>query len=254
MIEAKKLTKVYKKQTVLDGVSFTLETGKVLGILGPNGAGKTTLIKILALIAQPNSGTLCYNGLDSVVAARQIRPSLGYVPQDVALFDDLSVWDNLLWWSTQRGQKAKAQARELINKLCLGDFASKKVSTLSGGMKRRVNLAVALLDNPQLLILDEPLVGVDIEQRRLIVDCLKELAEVGVTQIIASHHVDELVPLADLLMVMKDGHILFLDTTQALVHLRDAAGPGATLDGIVLNMLRTTTDYHEKEICPHEPI
>jgi len=242
MIEAVALSKAYGKQKVLSDVSFSLEKGRVMGILGPNGAGKTTLIKILALIAQPDSGTLKVNGQDAVRESRQIRPFIGYVPQDVALFEDLSVRDNLLCWTGRKGKTAKAQAVRLIEELDMTSFASKRISALSGGMKRRVNLAVAMLDDPEVLILDEPLVGVDIEQRQLINESLKKLALSGVTQIIASHHVDEMMMLADDIMVMKDGRILFLGKSGQLIDMRNKQGDSATLEEVILNMLKSRNE------------
>jgi ABC-2 type transport system ATP-binding protein len=246
MIEAKNISKSYRKQRVLNDVSFSLKKGQVLGILGPNGAGKTTLIKILALIARSDTGSLTYDGHDSAAQAGLIRPMIGYVPQDVALFEDLSVWDNLLCWSRLRGKTAKKQAERLIDELCLTEFAYKKVSALSGGMKRRVNLAVAMLDDPGILILDEPLVGVDIEQRRQLIKYLKEMAETGVTQLIASHHVDELISFADEMMVIKGGDIRFFGSSETLLSLRSSKKDNATLDEIVLEML----DQNEKGECP----
>lgn len=239
MIETIDLSKAYKKQKVLRGVSFTLGKGRILGILGPNGAGKTTLIKILALLTRPDSGVLKINGFDAIAQNRQIRPLIGYVPQDIALFEDLSVRDNLMCWSEKKGSEAKKQAERLINELNLSAFAYKKISALSGGMKRRVNLAVALLDDLELLILDEPLVGVDIEQRQQITDSLKKLAETGVTQIIASHHVDEIVTLADEIMVIKDGSILFFGDSRQLIAIRNSQGINTTLEEVILKMLKT---------------
>jgi ABC-2 type transport system ATP-binding protein len=236
MIEAEDLCKTYGKQRVLNRVSFTLDKGHVMGILGPNGAGKTTLIKILALITRPDSGTLRVNGQDAFRAGRLVRPLIGYVPQDIALFEDLSVRDNLMCWSGRKGRCAKEQAARLIEELSMTSFAVKRISALSGGMKRRVNLAVAMLDDPQVLILDEPLVGVDIEQRQQILESLTKLAQAGVTQIIASHHAEELLPLAGEMMVIRDGDILFSGKSQKLLDMRDA-GNGTTLDGVVLKLL-----------------
>lgn len=237
MIEANGLTKSFGRQTVLNNVSFTLGEGRVLGILGPNGAGKTTLIKILALITAPDSGSLTIAGQDARSAASRLRPIIGYVPQDVALFEDLNVRDNLLCWTGQKGRCAREQADRLISQLNMTAFASKKISKLSGGMKRRVNLAVALLDEPKLLILDEPLVGVDIEQRQQITRTLKTLAQSGITQIIASHHVDEMMALADEFIVMKDGEVLFWDGAEKLVELKSSLGTGATFEEVILKML-----------------
>ena len=237
MIEAVGLSKSYRKQKVLNHASFSLTKGRVMGILGPNGAGKTTLIKILAFITRPDSGTLLYNGQDTHMYPSHVRPNIGYVPQDIALFDDLSVWDNLVCWSRRSGYEAKEQANRLIAELNLKEFARKKISELSGGMKRRVNLAVAMLDDPQVLILDEPMVGVDIEQRKQIMDYLKKLSQSGVTIIMTSHHVDEMMGLADEIMVMKEGDILFQDSSGKLVEMRNERGTGATLEEVVLDIL-----------------
>jgi ABC-2 type transport system ATP-binding protein len=236
-MEAGNVCKSYRKQTVLRGASFSLARGRILGILGPNGAGKTTLLKIMALLMRPDKGTVRYGGLDAAQGRQRIRPGIGYVPQDVALFDDLSVRDNLVCWSRLGLRGANRQADRLIGELNLQEFASKKISALSGGMKRRVNLAVALLDDPEALILDEPLVGVDIEQRRQITDTLRRLAQKGVTILIASHHADELIPLADDIMVMKDGDILFLGQAEKLIEMRNDRGTDATLEEVVLALL-----------------
>lgn len=248
MIEAAGLCKAYGKQGILHNISFSLNKGQVMGILGPNGAGKTTLIKILALIAQPDSGTLRVNGFDAVREHRLIRPCIGYVPQDVALFEDLSVRDNLMCWTGRKGKQAKQQAARLIEELSMASFASKRVSALSGGMKRRVNLAVALLDDPQVLILDEPLVGVDIEQRQQILESLKKLALSGVTQIIASHHAEEIMTLADEMLVVKNGEARFLGSAGKLMEMRDSRGTGTTLDEIVLELLNEPTNISRGEV------
>ncbi|MEL4106580.1 ABC transporter ATP-binding protein [Oscillospiraceae bacterium WX1] len=239
MLEAVGLRKSYNKQTVLKDVTFSLARGRILGILGPNGAGKTTLMKILALIARPDAGTLKLAGRDAIAERRRVLPGIGYVPQDVALFEELTVRDNLMCWSSKPFGKARAQAERLIDELCLSSFALKPVSALSGGMKRRVNLAVAMLDEPALLILDEPLVGVDIEQRRQIASVLKKLSQDGVTQIIASHHIDEMMPLADDIMVMKDGAILFRGPAGALFDRRNSSGAAVTLEEVVLDILHS---------------
>jgi ABC-2 type transport system ATP-binding protein len=159
------------------------------------------------------------------------------VPQDVALFEDLTVRENLLCWSARPGREAKRQAERLIGALDLGEFASKKVAALSGGMKRRTNLAVALLDDPEILILDEPLVGVDIEQRRQLLTYLKTLTGQGVTQLMASHHVDELLPLADEILIMKDGEVRFYGGVDQLRRRCAACAPGTTPDEIVMEIL-----------------
>lgn len=233
MLQIDNICKAFGKAKIVDNVSFSLEKGEVLGLLGPNGAGKTTLMNILALVSKPDRGRYLLDTTDALVNTRALRPSIGFVPQDIALFEDLTVRDNLLCWSRLPAQKAKEKAEDIACALRLDEIFRKKIKNLSGGMKRRVNLAVALLNNPTLLVMDEPLVGVDIEHTACIINYLRSLSQQGVTQIISGHSVSQLLPLTDKLMVMRNGQVLFFGDRAAFMQY----APGGDAEAAVLRLL-----------------
>ncbi len=211
MIRIQGISKRYKQNTVLENVSFSLPKGRVLGILGPNGAGKSTLLKIMALVLDPDGGTYQLNQMDAFKHAKTLHPMIGYVPQDLALYEDLSVQDNMLYWTNTSWKESRPVIHRLLAEFELDHLASKRVSTLSGGMKRRLNLAVAMINAPQLLIMDEPMVGVDIVQLTLMRAYLTSLAKTGITQVITSHTAAAVLEILDDVMIMNKGRIKFYD-------------------------------------------
>jgi ABC-2 type transport system ATP-binding protein len=219
------ISRRYGRKDVLRDVTFSLDQGEVLGLFGPNGSGKSTLLDILALAVRPTSGSILLRGEEVLTRASQIRPSIGYVPQDIALFEELTVMDNLLCWSRLPAGQTRARVREIAGALCLGDIAGQKVATLSGGMKRRVNLGVALLGSPSLLVLDEPFAGVDLDHRDIMQTLLRQLTGLGVSQVISSHSLEDILPLASKIMVLREGQVLFFDDI-AVFRERTAAANG----------------------------
>ena len=215
----------YGRKQVLQDVSFSLERGQVLGLFGPNGSGKSTLLDILALASRPTAGKILYDGSDILLKPGSARSLIGYVPQDIALFEELTVKDNLHCWSRLSGNLARLRVAEITAALSLEAIASQKVATLSGGMKRRVNLGVALLGFPDLLVLDEPFSGVDLDHREIMQALLQRLASQGISQVISSHSLEDLLPLADQIMVLRGGKILFYDEL-AVFRQRTAAADG----------------------------
>ncbi|MEL7602974.1 MAG: ABC transporter ATP-binding protein, partial [Bacillota bacterium] len=187
MLSATGLTKSYHYTPVLRDVSLTLAPGEVLGLFGPNGAGKSTLMHTLALITRQDAGEYELFGGDAQQNARTLRARIGFVPQDIALFEELTVCDNLFAFCRQSGAAARRKAEETAESLKLMDVYKKRVRTLSGGTKRRVNLAAALVNDPALLILDEPLVGVDILHTANILGLLKSRADDGAAIVISGH-------------------------------------------------------------------
>jgi ABC-2 type transport system ATP-binding protein len=181
----------------------------VLGLFGPNGSGKSTLLDILALAVRPTSGQILYRGMDILPRPDTARHLIGYVPQDIALFEELTVLDNLHCWSRLPAAQTRSRIAEIAGALCLEPIASQKVATLSGGMKRRVNLGVALLGYPSLLVLDEPFAGVDLDHREIMQVLLRQLSGLGVCQVISSHSLEDLQPLAGKIMVLHDGRMIF---------------------------------------------
>ena len=212
MIRIQGISKRYKQTTVLDNVSFNLPRGRVLGILGPNGAGKSTLLKIMALVLDPDAGSYHLNEQDALKHAKTLHPIIGYVPQELALYEDLSVLDNMLYWTNSSWKQSRPVIHRLLAEFELDHLAGKRVSTLSGGMKRRLNLAVAMINHPQFLIMDEPMVGVDIVQLTLMRAYLTSLAKAGITQVITSHTAGAVLEILDDVMIMNKGRIKFHDS------------------------------------------
>lgn len=202
LLTAKNISKSYGKVTYLQGINIEVKKGRALAVAGENGAGKTTLLKILATASAPDSGSLIIDGIDAIKFPAAAREKIGYVPQGAALMQELSVKDNLYYW-----MKAKDEAvyKKTLNIIGLEGMERKKVAKLSGGMKARLNIGASLVLCPSLLILDEPLAGIDIANRRRIISYLSELKKSGVTIIFTSHYIDEMNILADELIALRNG-------------------------------------------------
>ncbi len=206
MVTAKNLTKSYGKTQYLKGVSLSVAKGSALAVVGENGAGKTTLLKILATASKPDSGELTIGGIDAVKEPARARELIGYVPQGIALMQELTVRDNLRYWMKAQDDAIYSWALSLID---LKDVEKRRVSKLSGGMQRRLNIGASLVLRPSLLILDEPLAGVDIANRRRIIDTLCALKRSGVTIIFTSHYLEEMQLLADALIALCHGEVTY---------------------------------------------
>jgi len=210
-IYAENLTKVYNGIKAVDGISFAIARGERFSFLGPNGAGKTTTIKMIYGMSPPTSGYLNVLGLDVHSNIRKIKSCIGVVPQETNLDTELSVLENLLVYSNYFGipkPQARKKADELLEFIHLEERANTMVDTLSGGMKRRLLLARALLNNPELLILDEPTTGLDPQARHLIWDRLRELSEQNVTLLLTTHYMEEAAKLSERLVIMDEGKIV----------------------------------------------
>jgi ABC-2 type transport system ATP-binding protein len=204
---ARGLKRAHRGVDALDAVTIELKPGQITAVLGANGAGKSTLLRIIALVEAPGGGELLMDGRNALPQPGTFRDAIGYVPQDIALFEELTARENLLCWA--RGKATAGTLDALIDSLGMAQFASKRVSALSGGMKRRVNLAVALLNHPRLLVLDEPFVGMDTDQRSIVVRVLRSLSAQGVTQIISSHQPEVFRHLAEHVLVLEHGHVAY---------------------------------------------
>ena len=210
-IKVKGLSKSYSEIKALKNLSMEIEAGTLFGILGPNGAGKSTLIKILATLIEPDSGEVLINNINLIKHSKKIRELIGYVAQDIAL-DKILTGRELLDFQADLYHINKNKKFERINKLIdqleMNDWIDRKCGTYSGGMKRRIDLAAGLLHLPQVLILDEPTVGLDIESRNIIWQLLKDLRNNGMTIILSSHYLDEIDKLADKLVIIDDGRVI----------------------------------------------
>lgn len=205
------LQKSYGTAPAVKDISFKVEPGEIFGLLGPNGAGKTTTIRCLCTLAKPDSGKIEVCGVDAIANPKAARRRLGYVAQEVAL-DKVLTGRELLNLQAALyhlpGSAARDRINQLINLLGLQEYADKKTGTYSGGIRKRLDLAAGLLHQPELLVLDEPTVGLDIESRFVMWDFLKKLKEAGTTVLITSHYLEEIDALADRLAIIDKGVVL----------------------------------------------
>ena len=210
-IQIKNLSKSYANINALNKLNITIEKGNLFGILGPNGAGKTTLLKILSTLIAPDDGAVYINKIDLIKKPIEIRKLIGYVAQEIAL-DKILTGRELLDFQADLYHLEKSKKLEriefLIAKLEMGDWIDKKCGIYSGGMKRRIDLASGLLHVPQVLILDEPTVGLDIESRNIIWELLENLKKDGMTIILSSHYLDEIDKLADKVVIIDGGKVI----------------------------------------------
>ena len=222
MIEIKDVTKSYGRHKVLQNVSFEIMEGELFGLLGPNGAGKSTLIDILTGIQSMDSGEIFINGKSIKTDKVEIRKQLGLVPQDIALLEELNAFDNLEYFGGLyglAGQELKSQIEKLLEVAGLTDKKKEKVKNYSGGMKRRLNIAVAMLHNPSILILDEPTVGVDAQSRQHIFDYIQSLAEQGTTILYTSHYMEEIETLCKRVFILDLGEEVAYGTKEEVKKL-----------------------------------
>ena len=222
MIEIKDVTKSYGRHKVLQNVSFEIMEGELFGLLGPNGAGKSTLIDILTGIQSMDSGEIFINGKSIKTDKVEIRKQLGLVPQDIALLEELNAVDNLEYFGGLyglAGAELKNQIEKLLEVAGLTDKKKEKVKNYSGGMKRRLNIAVAMLHNPSILILDEPTVGVDAQSRQHIFDYIQSLAEQGTTILYTSHYMEEIETLCKRVFILDLGEEVAYGTKEEVKKL-----------------------------------
>lgn len=235
---AKDLHKSFNEHKAVDGVSFTIDKGEIFGLLGPNGAGKTTTIRILSTVLGPDRGDVTVGGYSIRKDPDAVRRLIGVCPQDLALYEELSAIDNLVFFGRMvglSGKKARAQAISRLRLLGLRERAKGRVDNFSGGMKRRVNLAVALMGHPQLLFLDEPTVGIDPQSRNNIYETIEKLRDNGMTILYTTHYMEEANRLCDRVAIIDGGRIIALDTPLAL---RGQIGPPeqVTLEDVFLHL------------------
>ncbi len=217
---AENLTKRYGSLTAIDTISFSIKRGEMFGFLGPNGAGKTTTMKLIQCISPKTSGHLTVFDMDVDTHPREIKRSLGVLPQETNLDPDFTCFENLTHYAQYfeiPKKEAEDRADELLSFVQLEEKRDVRIEKLSGGMKRRLLLARALINNPQLLILDEPTIGLDPQGRHLIWEKLKALQAAGNTIVLTTHYLEEAERLCNRLVIMDDGKILVEGSPQELV-------------------------------------
>ena len=219
LLQVDGISKSYGERRAVDGVSFQVRQGQTVGLIGPNGAGKSTTVGMICGLLRPDTGTITLDGAPVGQGASASKANIGYVPQDLALYEDLPAIDNLKLFGALYGLKGaylKQRCDAVLALVNLADRARDKPSTFSGGMKRRLNIAAALLHDPQLLILDEPTVGVDPQSRNAIFDTLETLQAQGRSLIYTSHYMEEVERLADHIVIIDHGRVLADETPAAL--------------------------------------
>ena len=256
MLEVKALRKSYGNLVAVDGVSLRAGAGETVGLLGPNGAGKTTTVSIIAGLVRPDSGEVLIEGRPLRGDTDPAKQKIGLVPQDLALFDELSARDNLAFFGALYdldGAKLKHAMAEALDLVGLADRAKDKVREFSGGMKRRLNLAAALLHDPQILLLDEPTVGVDPQSRNAIFDNLETLKKRGKTLVYTTHYMEEAERLCDRLTIVDHGKVVADDTLQGLFRLLPVTNVLAielenSADGLRVEQLKGLPDVQSAEL------
>jgi len=211
MITVENLSKKFGDLQAVDRISFTVSQGELFGFLGPNGAGKTTTISMVSGLLRPDEGTVRIENYNLWESPRAAKRLLGLVPQDLALYQEFSARENLRFWGGLYGiprSQLKKNTEELLERVGLADRAREPVSRYSGGMKRRLNLAIGLVHNPKVLLLDEPTVGIDPQARNNILEIIRDIAGQGTTIIFATHHLEEAEKLCDRIAIIDHGRIL----------------------------------------------
>ena len=220
IIEIKNLVKHYKDNYAVNGVDLTIEEGEIFGLLGPNGAGKSTTLNTLIGLISCDGGSIRIFGREFTGKERDIRREIGYVPQDLAFFEELNALDNVTYWGKLyglRGKALKEAAREALERTGLWERRKDQAKKYSGGMKRRLNIACAIVHHPKLLLMDEPTVGVDPQSRNSILDAIRELNKNGTTVIYTSHYMEEIEAICSKVAIMDFGKVIAQGTVEELV-------------------------------------
>ncbi|MEW4060844.1 ABC transporter ATP-binding protein [Bacillus siamensis] len=227
MLELTDLTKKYGDFTAVNHISLRVEKGEIFGLLGPNGAGKSTTVSMISTVLSPTGGTICINGMSLQKQPAAIKKVMGIVPQEIALYQALSAKDNLAFFGSLYGLSGKELDKridEVLDIIELKEQRNQRVSEFSGGMKRRVNIGAALMNEPKLFILDEPTVGIDPQSRRHILETVKTLnQEKGMTVIYTSHYMEEVEYLCERAAIMDRGSIIACGTKDELKQSAEAS-------------------------------
>ena len=235
VLQVKQLKKAYKKNQALDGISFDMYEGEILGVLGPNGAGKSTMINILSTILKKDEGEILYFGKPMEKNEKEIKKNLGIVPQDLAIYEDISAYRNIKFFASLYGLKKQAleeAVTEALTFVGLEERKNDKPKTYSGGMKRRLNIACSIAHKPKILILDEPTVGIDPQSRNHILSSLLQLKKTGTTILYTTHYMEEIEEIADRVIIMDKGRKIEEGTLPELLKKYEET----TLENVFLNL------------------
>lgn len=254
----------YGEKLALDNVDLSLHSGELIGLIGPNGAGKSTLIKLIATLAKPTAGDLLLDGVSIVKKPRQMRRVIGYLPQQVPVYPNLSAKEFLHYMAAMKGisrTDATRQVSVLLEQLHLADVGKKPLGAFSGGMRQRVGIASALLGNPQIIVADEPTTGLDPQERVTLRNLLSELAT-GRIVLLSTHIVSDVEAVAGRILLLQGGHLLYNGAPADVLHaargrvweytLPPGQSPSAGLT--VSSLVQTANGVHVRAIAPAPPV
>lgn len=255
------VTKKYKDKTAVCDINTALRGGQLIGLIGKNGAGKTTLMKILATIIKPTSGQIFYEGQNIVKNPSRMRNTIGYLPQDVAVYPNLTAYEHLNYVAALKGMH-KSEAVHQIERFLLDfhlvDVKDKRLSGFSGGMRQRIGMISALLNNPEIIIADEPTTGLDPEERITVRNVLSELAKERIV-ILSTHIVSDLEAIATRIWMLKNGSLIFDDTPRTLIAKAEGCVWEYTSDFIqngtrgISSMVQTKDGVHVRQVSRRKP-
>lgn len=245
VLSLKEIKKYYGKKEVLQGVTLKVNAGDIIGFLGPNGAGKSTMTRIIAGIEPASQGTIYSHNFEVTKEGKEFKKRLGVVPQDIALYEELSAYENAKFFGSLYGYKGaelRKRVEEVLTFVGLWERRKEKPSKFSGGMKRRLNIACSVIHSPELLIMDEPTVGIDPQSRNHIMQMIRTLRERGTTVIYISHYIEEIEELCNRVIIMDQGKIL-VDQTKDEIKKQYCKGEIRNLEDIFLSL--TGTDLRD---------
>jgi ABC-2 type transport system ATP-binding protein len=268
ILEVQNLVKKYGEFIAVNGISFEIQEGEIFSLLGPNGAGKTTTISMLSTLYSPTSGDAVIGGHSITKEPMAVKQVIGVVPQELALYEDLTARENLVFWGQMYGLSGKSlnnRVDEVLEQIGLTDKAKNRIKTYSGGMKRRVNIGIGLLHKPRLLFMDEPTVGIDPQSRRAILDTVKDLNRQGMTVLYTTHYMEEAQELSNRVGIIDHGELIALGTQKELtqqvgetetliLHIGendDSESLARSLNGIK-DVLEASADDHEVSVVAQE--
>lgn len=244
------VSKKYDSKTAVDFISLEIKKGEIFGLLGPNGAGKSTTMNMICSLVKPTTGKISIFGYDNKKDMNKIKEKLGYIPQELAIHGNLKAWENIELFAGLYGLKGKAlreAVEEALEFVGLTEYRNGFAKNFSGGMKRRLNIACAIAHKPELLIFDEPTVGIDPQSRNFILEKIKQVNKYGATIIYTSHYMEEVEALCSRIAIMDQGRVIALGTKQDLVSLVTKNNKNMSLEEVFLTLTgKSLRDYGEE--------
>lgn len=249
ILKTTELTKKYNNKAVVDNLNIEIRRGEIFGLLGPNGAGKSTTMNMICSIVRPTAGEIELLGKNPWKQKKEVIHKVGYIPQELAIHGSLKAWENVELFTSLygiKGDKLKAAVDESLEYVGLLEKRQEFAKNFSGGMKRRLNIACAIGHNPELLIFDEPTVGIDPQSRNFILDKIKESNKKGATVIYTSHYMEEVEAICTRIAIMDNGKIIACGTSEELKKLVSNGGEDITLEEVFLTLTgKKLRDYTE---------